>query len=104
MTSTVFVLVRTNVSGVSKGFSLFGIITIYPATLDKAMDRMYASAEMRTGKSQTVAHLIIEHSGSFWLLFGIPKVEVHADVVEFLPAADSYERVKPKRARPKPPD
>jgi len=91
-----FVLVKTNAVGVSKGFSLLGIITIYPATLSRAVERMYASAEMRYGKPQTVADLLVEHSSSYWILFGIPKVEVHADVVEFRPAATSSARKKPK--------
>jgi len=82
-----FVLVRTNVFGVSKGFSLLGFITIVPANFTTAMDRMYASAQMTPGQPQTVAHLIVEHSGSYWILFGIPKVEVHADIVQFNPPA-----------------
>ena len=34
-----FVVVKTNVVGRSKGFSLLGLITIYPATTTKAMSR-----------------------------------------------------------------
>ena len=78
-----FVLVKTNVWGQSKGFSLLGFITIYPATLTKAMARMYASAEMAPGRPQTVAHLVIEQSSSYYILFGIPQVRVRADIVEF---------------------
>jgi hypothetical protein len=99
-----FMLVKTNVFGVSKGFSLLGFINIYPATLSKAMNRMYASAEMSTGKPQTVAHLIIEHSSSFWILFGLPRTEVHADIVEFRPAASSGKKGEPGPAPAKPPD
>jgi hypothetical protein len=80
-----FVLVKTNVFGVSKGFSLLGFITIVPAPLSKALGRMYASAQMTMGRPQTVAHVVIERSGSYWILFGIPKTEVHADIVEFRP-------------------
>lgn len=99
-----FVLVKTNVFGQSKGFSLLGFITICPATLTKAMNRMYASAEMRPGKPQTVAHLIVEHSSSYWILFGIPRTEVHADIVEFRTAAAASDRLMPKAAPGKPPD
>ena len=80
-----FVLVRTNVVGRSRGFALLGFLTIYPATLTKAMDRMYMNAGMQAGRSQSVAHLIIEKSTSFYILFGIPQVDVRADVVEFEP-------------------
>jgi hypothetical protein len=104
LTQDNFVLVKTNVFGVSKGFSLLGFITICPATLSKAMDRMYASAQMRPGEPQTVANLIVERSGSFWILFGIPKVEVHADVVEFRPAVGASQRVKPEPPPAKPPE
>lgn len=84
-----FVLVKTNLVGQSKGFSLLGFITMHPATLTKAMSRMYASAQMPPGRPETLAHLIIEHSNSYWILFGIPKVEVRADVVAFRPEPSS---------------
>lgn len=93
-----FVLVRTNVVGESKGFSLLGFITIYPATLTKAMDRMYNAARMSLGQPQSVAHLIVEQSSSYYILFGIPKVEVRADVVEFRPLVGTGRR--PARAPP----
>ena len=99
-----FVVVKTNVFGQSKGFSLLGILTIYPATLTKAINRMYASAQMRPGEPQTIAHLIVERSSSYWILFGIPKVEAHADIVEFRPAVNTGERARPKRPPPEPPD
>lgn len=88
-----FVLIKTNVWGRSKGFSLLGLITIYPATLTKAMTRMYAAAQMRPGRPQTIAHLIIEQTSSYYVLFGIPKVDARADIVEFNP------EVKPDEAQ-----
>ena len=91
-----FVLVKTNVCGLSKGFSLLGFITIYPATLGKAVNRLYGAAQLRPGEPQFVANLIIEHSSSFWILFGIPRTEVHADIVEFRPAPPASVRGKPK--------
>ena len=87
LTQENFVLVRTNVVGRSKGFSFLGFITIKPATVTKAMNRMYASAEMKQGQPQTIAHLTIEQTSSYWVLFGIPKVEVSGDVVQFRPEA-----------------
>ena len=99
-----FVLVKTNVYGVSKGFSLLWFITICPATLTKAMNRMYAAAEMQPGSAQTVAHLIIEPSSGYWILFGLPRVEVHADIVEFRPQAAMSDSAKPPPGPAKPPD
>lgn len=80
-----FVTVRTNVVGQSKGFKLLGFITIVPATLDTAMNRLYAQAEAQDGRPQTLAHLIVEHSGVNVILFSIPKVTARADLIEFLP-------------------
>ena len=57
---------------------------------------------MQLGASQTAAHLIVEHSSSYWILFGIPKVEAHADIVEFNPLVGADEKRKPKRAPPEP--
>jgi hypothetical protein len=82
-----FVLVKTNVVGRSHGFSLLGIITIVPATLNKAMNRLYANADMRPGQPQTVSHLLIEQTSSYFILFGIPQVDVRADIVQFRPPA-----------------
>ena len=96
-----FELIKTNVVGQSKGFSLLGFITLYPATLTKAINRMYAAAEMRTGQPQTVAHLIVEHSSSYWILFGIPKVEVRADIVEFVPEAKNNGKAQFNEPQPK---
>jgi hypothetical protein len=86
-----FITIRTNVVGSSKGFKLLGLITVVPATLDKAMNRMYASAEMQEGRPQTTANLVVEHSGIYVILFSIPSVTVRADVVEFLPSQNDNE-------------
>src|SRR5689334_7345426 len=80
-----FVTVRTNVVGSSKGFKLLGFITLYPATVDTALSRLYDKAEAEQGRPQTLAHLIVEHSGIYVILFSIPKVTARADLIEFLP-------------------
>ncbi len=97
-----FVLVKTNAYGRSRGFSLLGIITIVPATLTKAMNRMYVSAQMSPGKPQSTAHLLIEQSFSYYILFGVPKVEVRADIVQFHPQP-SAPGVGPPHPLPPPP-
>ena len=80
-----FVTIRTNVVGRSKGFKLLGFITIVPATLDKAMNQLYADAQAQHGRPQTLAHLIVERSGVYVILFSIPQVTARADLIEFLP-------------------
>jgi hypothetical protein len=91
-----FVTVRTNVVGSSKGFKLLGFITLYPATLNKAMNRLYADAEVQHGRPQTLAHLIVEHSGIYVILFSIPQVTARADLVEFLPIQQEEEESSPR--------
>lgn len=80
-----FTVVKTNVVGRSKGFSLLGFIPIYPPRLTKAMDQLYANAEIQSGRSMSLAHLITEHSSSYWILFSLPEVTARADIVQFNP-------------------
>jgi hypothetical protein len=81
-----FIVLRTNVVGVSKGFRLLGFITLCPATVNEAMNHLYAAAEAQEGRPETLAHLMVEHSGVYVILFSIPEVTVRADLIEFLPA------------------
>lgn len=80
-----FMVVKTNVVGQSKGFSLLGIITLVPARLSTATDRLYARAEMQPGQPQTLANVLVERSSTFLILYSIPRVSIRADVVEFVP-------------------
>jgi len=47
--------------------------------------------------------LIIERSSSYYILFGIPRVEVLADVVEYRPRPNEPAELERKRPPPKPP-
>lgn len=79
-----FTVVKTNVIGRCKGFALLGLITLSPAKFSKAIDRLYAQAEMQPGKPQTMVNVVIERSSSFFILFSIPQVSVRGDLVEFV--------------------
>jgi hypothetical protein len=92
-----FVLVKTNVVGQSRGFALLGFITIVPAQFNTAFSRLYSQAGMESGKSQTLANLAIERSGSYWILFSLPRCTVRADVVEFTPEAGAKSETAPPR-------
>lgn len=81
-----FVMVRTNVTGQSKGFALLGVLTLTPARFSKAMDRLYLAAEIRTGRPQTLANVVAERSSSYYFLFSRPRVTIRGDVIEFVPA------------------
>lgn len=80
-----FGMMKTNVTGECRGFSLFGVITLVPARFSKAMDRLYGQAEMRQGRPQTLANVVVERSSTFLILYSIPRVSIRADVVEFVP-------------------
>jgi hypothetical protein len=82
-----FVVMKTNVVGQARGFSLLGFITLVPARFQTAMDRLYTKAEMQSGKPQTLGNVIMEKTSAYWILFSIPRVSVRADVVEFTPNA-----------------
>jgi hypothetical protein len=82
-----FVVMKTNVVGQARGFSLLGFITMVPARFQTAMDRLYAKAEMQSGKAQTLGNVIMEKTSAYWILFSIPRISVRADVVEFTPNA-----------------
>jgi Family of unknown function (DUF6567) len=91
-----FRVIKTNVVGRCKGFALVGLITLSPAKFSKAMDRLYAQAEMESGKPQTLANVAMERSSSFFVLFSIPQVSVRGDVVEFLVRPEA--ETSPRRA------
>jgi hypothetical protein len=80
-----FVVMKTNVVGAARGFSLLGFITVAPARFQMAMDRLYVKAEMQSGKPQTLGNIIMEKTSAYWILFSIPLVSVRADVLEFTP-------------------
>jgi hypothetical protein len=80
-----FSVMKTNVVGQSRGFSLLGFITLVPARFQTAMDRLYSKAEMQSGRPQTLGNVVMEKTSAYWILFSIPRVSVRADVVEFTP-------------------
>jgi hypothetical protein len=80
-----FSVMKTNVVGQARGFSLLGFITLVPARFQTAMDRLYARAQMQAGQPQTLGNIVMEKTSAYWILFSIPRVSVRADVVEFTP-------------------
>ena len=96
-----FVVMKTNVVGQCKGFSLLGIITLVPARFSTAMDRLYGQAEMRQGRPQTLANLVVERSSTYLILYSVPRVSIRADVVEFAPLSPAGPSpVEPGGTRP----
>lgn len=81
-----FIVIKTNLIGESKGFSLLGILPIVPAKFTKAMSRLYLQAEMQPGRPQTIVNLIMEQESTYLILFSIPRTSIRADLIEFIPA------------------
>jgi hypothetical protein len=90
-----FIVIKTNLVGQSKGFSLLGILTIVPAKFTKAMSRLYVQAEMQPGRPQTLENLIMEKDALYLILFSIPRTAIRADVIEFVPATAGDIRPRP---------
>jgi hypothetical protein len=68
------------------------------------MNRLYGTAEMHPGQSQSIAHLVIEQNTSYYILFGVPEIDVRADIVEFKPEIRNPPGPAPVRFTPKPSD
>jgi len=98
-----FIVIRTNVMGQSSGFSLLGVLTIVPAKFTKAMSRLYAQADMQSGRPQTMVNLVMEKDATYYILFSLPRTAIRADVIEFIPptAVDLQPRPPPEETRPK---
>jgi len=94
-----FVVIRTNVVGQSSGFSLLGVLTIVPAKFTTAMGRLYAQAEMKSGRPQTLVNLVMEKDATYYILFSLPRTSIRADVIEFIPATASDLQPPPPAAK-----
>jgi hypothetical protein len=90
-----FIVIKTNVLGQSKGFSLLGVLTIVPAKFTKAMNQLYVEAAMQPGRPQTLSNLIMEKDALYLILFSIPRTAIRADVIEFVPAAATNIQPRP---------
>ena len=88
--------------GPEQGIQPAGLRYDCPGYVEPGDEPNVASPQMRLDGAQTVANVIVEHSSSYWILFGIPKVEVHADVVEFRPQAAAGQQGKPLPPHAKP--
>ena len=94
-----YFIVRTNVTGRSKGFKLLGFITIKGASSSEAMARLYAKAQIQEGRPQALANIIHERSSTYLILFSIPKAKVRADLIEFITPGELQGDELPARVR-----
>ncbi len=76
-------IVKANAIGSSEGFSLLGLITVSSPSYDEAFTKLYRSAGVTEGKAQALMNVVHENSSTYFILFGLPKITVRADVIEF---------------------
>jgi hypothetical protein len=76
-----FKIVKANAIGSSVGFSLLGLITLKSPDYTEAIANLYR--HVSEGKAQTFANVVQESSSTYFILFALPKITMHADVIEF---------------------
>jgi hypothetical protein len=79
-------IVKTNVVGTSSGFSLLGFISLMSPDYAEAMAQLYQAGGITEGKAQAIVNVMQQNSSTYFILFGIPRITVRADVVEFTEA------------------
>jgi hypothetical protein len=78
-------VVRTGVRGESRGLVLLLFFNVIPASHQLAWERLYQEAGLEPGGPWALANVVQEQERRSFLLFGLPRVRVRADVVEFAP-------------------
>ncbi|HUJ10396.1 MAG TPA: hypothetical protein VL171_10245 [Verrucomicrobiae bacterium] len=78
-----YIVQKYNVVGQGTSFRLLGLITIIPAMRVKAFTKMHEKAGLKPGGRATPAHLLVEESNPYFLLFSIPRVRVRTDFIMF---------------------
>jgi hypothetical protein len=76
-----FKIVKANAIGSSVGFSLLGLITLKSPDYAEAIANL--DRYVSEGKAQTFANVVQESSSTYFILFALPKITMHADVIEF---------------------
>jgi len=80
-------IVKANAVGDSVGFSFLGLITLKSPSYEEAFTQLYQHVGVSEQKAQALVNIVHEHSATYFILFGLPKITVRADVIEFTDAA-----------------
>ena len=75
-------VLKANVRGTDKGFWLLGFIPFVSPNYADAMKSLHEKVDME-GKPAALANVSKDRSYLYLILFGIPKITVTADVIEF---------------------
>ncbi|WP_460595191.1 DUF6567 family protein [Geomonas sp. Red276] len=76
-------IVKTNVTGSSRGFSLLGFITVVSPNYIKAVQHLYKEAGITEGRALAIANIAQQDTAPYFVLFSLPKITLRADVIEF---------------------
>ena len=83
-------VIKAGAKGESSGFYLLGFIPIVSPNYAEAKESLYKSVgEKLEGRSVALANYTEDKSYLYLVLFGIPKIVVTADIVEFDKASSS---------------
>jgi len=52
----------------------------------EAMAQLYQAGGITEGKAQAIVNVVQQNTSAYFILFGIPRITVRADVVEFTEA------------------
>jgi hypothetical protein len=77
-------VVRTNVTGTSRGFALLGLITLMPPDAIEALARLYEAGGIAEGNAIALINVLQQSSAPYFILFSLPEITFRADVVEFV--------------------
>ena len=94
-----FKIIKSNAIGSSAGFSLLGLITLKSPAYAEAFTQLYENAGVSEGKAQALVNIVHEESSTYFILFGLPKITVRADVIEFIDGAVLDQQSNDKQIR-----
>ncbi|HUT24297.1 MAG TPA: DUF6567 family protein [Sumerlaeia bacterium] len=96
-------VVRADVTGVSRGIKLLGVVPIMSPSYRSAMSDLYSRIGPMEGRSLALVNCIHERSNLYFILFSVPQLTVRADVIEFLDeSADPQKQSNPKPEETRP--
>ena len=77
-------LIKPGVSGQSFGFSLLGIIPVWPPSPAVAKRELYRSVgQPLAGRAVALANVSEDRTSWYLVAFSVPRISITADVIEF---------------------
>jgi hypothetical protein len=77
-------VVRTQMTGTSRGFALLGLLILKAPDAAEAFAQLYPADVSIEGRAVALIHVMQQSSAPFFLLFSLPTITFRADMVEFV--------------------